>query len=145
MGSRLFMGLWAHVNSSDFIVNTMPCSAGEEIFPKWSGLPSQTPCGLEPSAFTDKAGSCSETMLPGSLSASVSTNHTKKRKALLFQNWEKDACWSALGQTKADLGHWLSKHVSSRTRLCLKLHSYIIIFSPVSVYSGFFLSTSSWP
>lgn len=40
-------------------LNHMPCWAGGEPFLRWSGLPSNTTCGLALSASTDKARSCS--------------------------------------------------------------------------------------
>lgn len=111
----------------------MPSLAGEERPPTWSGLSSHTPCGLAPSTFTDKAGSCSsplsERMLPGSVSASAFRDHTEKGKALPIQYWGKDACWSALGQTQADLGHSLGKYVSCKDRVVSEvtfLHHHIL-------------------
>lgn len=64
------------------------------------------------SAFTDKVGSCS-----GLLRASVFTEHITKGKLLSLQYWGKDACWSVLGQTKADLGHRLSEHMPCKDRV----------------------------
>lgn len=46
-----------------------------------------------------------------------------------IQYWGKDACWSALGQTKADLGHSLSKYVSCKDRVVSEvtfLHHHIL-------------------
>lgn len=53
----------------------------------------------------------------------------QKEKSLPIQHWGKDACWSAPGQTKADLGRRLSKHVSCKDRVVSEvtfLHHHIL-------------------
>lgn len=50
-------------------------------------------------------------------------------KTLPVQYWGKVACWSALGQTKTDLGHRLSKHVFCKDRVVSEvafLHHHIL-------------------
>jgi len=60
---------------------------------------------------------------------SAFTGYTKKGKALPIQYRGKDACCSALGQTKADLGHRLRRHVSCKDRVVSEvtfLHHHVL-------------------
>lgn len=145
MGRRLFMGLWPHVNSSNF----MPDAQHHAFFSWWRAfsnvIRSIVPHPLWPCTFNlhYKAGSCSsplsERTLPGSVSASAFRDHTE------FSTGARMHVGVLLAKPRLTLATASANMSPARTGLCLKSHSYIITFSPVPLYSGLFVSNSAWP
>lgn len=109
--------------------------ASEEPFPTWANLSSHTPCGLALSAFTEKAGSCSNQLskrtLPGSPSASASQTTPKRERHFQFSTGGRMHAGVLLTKPRLTLATGLVNVSPERTGLFLKLHCYIVTFCPV--------------